>query len=198
MILISTSGCSLTYAVRKSIRFSFASIFLSYHLKMPHRFLDGFNPHIRSTRLFAVRRFWLVIILSFDDPMLLFNLSNIQIRHMNSVLFLHPVLNLLIGGLSFRTCQIKFVHIHINLDMMLRFGKFEQKHDRLNVRQDVRIDNRQGGVGDGGFSGAGLFLLRYSLIILSDFLIFGFRFLDGIIVFELHRKFSQKLCSGIV
>ena len=94
---------------------------------MPHRFLNGFNLHTRSAGLLAVRRFWLVIIFSFNNPMFLFYLGNIQIRHMESVFLLYPVLNLLICSLSLSACQIQFVHIHFNFDMMLRLRMFGQK-----------------------------------------------------------------------
>lgn len=58
--------------------------------------------------------------------MLLLYLSNIQICHMKSIVFLHPFLDLFVCCLSFRTCKIKLIHIYFYIDMVLCFMKFGQ------------------------------------------------------------------------
>ena len=93
---------------------------------MSHGILNRLNLLFRASRLLAICRLRLVIVLPLDDPMYLLNLSNIQIRHMKSILLLHPILDLLVCSLGFRTGQIQLVHIHLNLDVMLCLMKFGQ------------------------------------------------------------------------
>ena len=77
---------------------------LLYHLKMPQSILYSFYLFLRTSRLSAILRFWLIVILALYDSMLLLYLSNVQICHMKSIVFLHPLLNLFVCCLSLRTC----------------------------------------------------------------------------------------------
>jgi len=54
----------------------------------------------------AVLTLWKIIILPLDDPALPFRLRDIQVRHMESVMLLHPSLNLLIGRFALRRSHI--------------------------------------------------------------------------------------------
>ncbi len=92
-----------------------------YHLKMSHGIFYRLNLLFRTSGLFTIGRLGLVIVLPLDDPMLLLDLRNIKIRHINPILLLHPLLDFLICCLGFCAGQIQLVHIHLDLDMMLRF-----------------------------------------------------------------------------
>lgn len=83
---------------------------------------------LRTLWLPAVLRLWFVVVLALYDAMLPFHLGNIQVRYMKSVLFLHPLPDLLIALLILRRRQIPLIHIHIDLlaDMILSIGRFEQ------------------------------------------------------------------------
>ena len=69
--------------------------------------------------------------------MLLLYLSNVQICYMKSVLFLHPVLNLLVRSLCFSTCSINLIQINLNLDMVIRL-LLGQKNNSLDLRTIVQ------------------------------------------------------------
>ena len=90
------------------------------------------NHPLSASRLLAIRRLRLVIVLPLDDPMYLLNLSNIQIRHMKSILLLNPILDLLIRSLSFSACSINLIQIYLYLDMIIRF-LLGQKNNSLII-----------------------------------------------------------------
>ena len=102
---------------------------------MPHRILNRSNLLLRATRLFTVFRFGFIVVLTFDDPMFLLHLRNIQIRNMKPVFFLNPFLYLLIGRLSFRTRRIDLIQIYLYLDMIVRF-LLGQTNNRLPVPRE--------------------------------------------------------------
>ena len=60
------------------------------------------------------------------DAMLPFHLGNIQLRYMKSVLFLHPLPDLLIALLILRRRQVSLIHIDLHADIILSFGRFGQ------------------------------------------------------------------------
>ena len=99
---------------------------------MSHGILNRLNLLFRASRLLAIRRLRLVIVLPLDDPMYLLNLSNIQIRHMKSILLLNPILDLLIRSLSFSACSINLIQIYLYLDMIIRF-LLGQKNNSLII-----------------------------------------------------------------
>jgi len=98
---------------------------------MPHGILNRLNLLFGTSGLLTIRRFRLIIVFPFDDPMLLFHLRNIQIRHMKSMVFLHPVLNFFIRSLCLSTCCINLIQINLNLDMVIRL-LLGQTNNRLN------------------------------------------------------------------
>ena len=55
---------------------------------MSHSILYRLNLLFRTTGLLTIRQFGLVIVFPLDDPVLLFHLGNIQIRHMKSVMII--------------------------------------------------------------------------------------------------------------
>ena len=83
---------------------------------MPQSILYSLNLFLQTSRLSAILRFWLIIVLSFYDSMLLLYPSNVQICHMKSIVFLHPFLDLFVCCLNFRTCKTKLAHIDLYLD----------------------------------------------------------------------------------
>ena len=71
-------------------------------------FLYGLLLLFRTSGLSAIFRLRFVIILPFNNPVLSFHLCDIKVCHMEPVLLLHPLLDLLIGCLAFR----RLSHIH--------------------------------------------------------------------------------------
>ena len=91
------------------------------HLKMLHCILNCFRFLFCTSRLPTVLRLCFVIILSLVNPMLLLYLGNIEIRHVKSVLFLHPITYLSISCLCLCTCSINLIKIDLYLDMIISF-----------------------------------------------------------------------------
>ena len=81
---------------------------------------------LRASRLFRIRRFRLIVILPLDDPVLPFNLSDIQVCHMETVFLLYLLLDLFICSFTLGGGQIQLIHIDLNTDMVLGFGKCGQ------------------------------------------------------------------------
>ena len=119
----------IIFIVKSSIVVSDTNI--SNHLKEAQRLLNCFYFLISTPRLPAVLGLWLVIILPLCDPVLPLYLGYIQIRHMEAILLLHPLLDLLIGRFALSSTHIHLFHIELHGDMILRFGKFGQKAYRL-------------------------------------------------------------------
>ena len=61
------------------------------------------------------------------NSVLSFNLDNIEIRYIKAVLFLNPISYFIVCCLCFSSCNIQFIHIQFNIDMMLRLREFGQK-----------------------------------------------------------------------
>ena len=78
---------------------------------------------LRRSAILTLRK---IVILPFYDPAFPFRFRNIQVCHMETVLFLNPLLNLFVGSLTLGGSQIQLIHIHLNADMMLRFREFGQ------------------------------------------------------------------------
>ena len=84
---------------------------------MPHGILYRLNLLLRTSRLFTVRRFGFVIILPFYNPMLLFYLSDIEISHAISVLFLYPVPYGVIGGSLLEPVRVHVLQTELHTDL---------------------------------------------------------------------------------
>lgn len=65
--------------------------------------------------------------------MFLLHLSNVQICHMKSIVFMHPFFDFLVCGLCLCTCSINLIKINFYLDMIIR-PLLGQKNDSLDVR----------------------------------------------------------------
>ena len=113
-------------------------------LKMPECLYDRVFLFLRRLRRPAVLTLWKIIILPLDDPALPFRLRDIQVRHMESVMLLHPSLDLLIGSLTLRRRRIHLVHIDLPADVILCLRKFGQKTYRLHVQRDSEEHNHVG------------------------------------------------------
>ena len=74
---------------------------LLYHLKILQRIFNRYFFFFWAFRLSALLRFWLIIVFSFYNSMLLLYLCNIQIRYLHPIIMLRYVLlYLLISRLS--------------------------------------------------------------------------------------------------
>ncbi len=91
----------------------------------------------RTLRHFSVFFLRQIIVLPHIQPALPFDLGDIQTGHLQAVLFQHIRLNLVIGSLALRRCQIQLVQIQLHLDMLLGI-KFGQKYYRLGMIIPIR------------------------------------------------------------
>ena len=76
----------------------------------------------RTARLLGIWGFRLIIILTFDDPVLSFYLGDIQVCHMETVLLLHPILDLLICSPLLETGHIHVFEREFNSDILTQYG----------------------------------------------------------------------------
>ena len=92
---------------------------------MPQRIHNGRFLFRRAFRLFCILGFWLVVILALNDAVLPLHLRNVQVADIQSAVLKHIILDLMIGGLALRRCQIQLAHVQIDLDIMLgvKFGQ---------------------------------------------------------------------------
>ena len=84
------------------------------------RFL--FQRALRHFNIFLLRQ---IIVLPHIQPALSFDLGDIQRRYLQAILLQHIRLNLVIGSLALRRCQIQLVQVQLHLDMLLgiEFGQ---------------------------------------------------------------------------
>ena len=106
--------------------------------------LEGFNDCLfliprclRRPTALSLRQ---IIVLPLNNPAFPLRLRDIQVRHMKSVLLLHPVLDLFVCSLTLSCGYVQLIHIHLDADMMLRFRKFGQSAYRLNMPGDVAMN----------------------------------------------------------
>ena len=116
--------------------FPFISAFNSelYHLVIPKSFLNCPCLFLWTSRLFRIRRFRFVIVLPLDDPVLPLYLGNIQVRHMKSVLFLHPLLDLLVCSALPKPGHVQVFKREFNSDILTRYVSLGKLDNRLHVR----------------------------------------------------------------
>ena len=92
--------------------------------------LEGINNRIFfffwRPRRFAVLTLREIIVDTLYDTAFLLCLRNIQVCYMDSIVFLHPVPDLIIGRFTLRRRQIHFIHFDLYIDVRLRSGKFGQ------------------------------------------------------------------------
>ncbi len=79
----------------------------------------------RALGLLGILRLRLVIVLALNNTALLFYLCDIQATDFQAAMLQHIILDFLVGGFLLRIGEIKFVHVDIYLDMLLRI-KFGQ------------------------------------------------------------------------
>lgn len=92
---------------------------------MPQRLYNCRLFSRRALRLFSILGFWLVVILALNDAVLPLHLRNVQVADIQSAVLEYIILDLMIGGLALRRCQIQLAHVQIDLDIMLgvKFGQ---------------------------------------------------------------------------
>ena len=105
---------------------------ISNHLKMLQSSLYRLDLFLRASRLFRIRRLRPVIVFPLDDPVRPLNLSDIRVCHMESVLFLHPRLNLFV-----RSPLTESGHVHVferkfNSDILTRYVSLGKLDNSLN------------------------------------------------------------------
>ena len=115
------------------------SYLLLNHLKMPQSILYRLNLFLRTSRLSAILRFWLIVIFTLNNPMFLFYLSNVQICYMKSIVLLHPFLDFFVCSFCFCTCSIYLIQFNLYLDIIVRL-LLGQKNNSLNMARLLQID----------------------------------------------------------
>lgn len=81
-----------------------------YHLKILQRFHNRILFFLRTLGLFGVFRFRLIVIFLLDDAVLLLHLRNIEVGHLQLVVFPHIIPDRFVGGLTLGDSHVQFVH----------------------------------------------------------------------------------------
>ena len=105
--------------------------FLGNHMEEPQCLFNGSLLFFRASRLFAVFGLRFVVVLPFDDAVLLLYSSDIQIRYVKSILLLDPFLNLLVGGSVLEPGHIHFFQIELDPDVLYRDRALGNLNNRL-------------------------------------------------------------------
>ena len=100
---------------------------------MPERLYDRLFLFLRCFRRPAVLTFRQIIVLPFDDPTLPFGLRNIQVCHMETILFLHPRLDLLICSPLLKPGHFHVFKRELNSDFIARYISLGKLDNRLNM-----------------------------------------------------------------
>ena len=80
--------------------------YYSYHIKMFQRLSNSLLLFWCCSRLSAIFRLRLIIILSFNNSVLSLDLGYVQVSNMYSILFLYPIPYLIIGSSILETISI--------------------------------------------------------------------------------------------
>ena len=108
---------------------------------MLQRCFYRFHLFLRTSRLPRIRRFRLIIALTLYDPVLPFYLSNIQVRDMESILLLYPLLDLLICSTLLKAGHIHVFEREFNSDILTRYISLGKLDNRLNVARENDLDS---------------------------------------------------------
>jgi len=100
---------------------------------MPERLNNGFLLLLRRLRRPAVLTLRQIIVLPFDDPTLPFGLRNIQVCHMESVLLLYPLLDLLICSPLLKPGHVHVFEREFNSDILTRYVSLGKLDNRVIV-----------------------------------------------------------------
>ena len=106
--------------------------------------LEGFNDRffflLRSLRRPAVLTFRKIIILPLYDSTFSLGLRNIQVCHMETILFLNPILDLLICSPLLKPGHIHVFEREFNSDILTRYVSLGKSDNRLDVPGDVTMN----------------------------------------------------------
>ena len=105
----------------------------SHHLEMQESINDRFFFLLRSLRRPAVLTFRKIIILPLYDSTFSLGLRNIQVCHMETVLLLHPRLNLLICSPLLEPGHVHVFEREFNFDILTRNVSLGKLNNRLDV-----------------------------------------------------------------
>ena len=105
------------------------------HLKMLQCLHNRILFFLRTLRLLCILVFRFMVILPLDDAVLLLHLCDIEIGHLELMVFPHIIPNLVVSRLAFRSSHIQFIHADVHFDVTLDI-EFGQKENRLKVGLD--------------------------------------------------------------
>ena len=114
-----------------------------YHSKMSERLNDRLFLLLRRLRRPTVLTLRQIIVLPFDDPALPLCFRNIQVRHMETVLFLHPRLDLLVCSALLKPGHVHVFQRELHLDILTRYISLGKLDNRLNWILIVLPANRR-------------------------------------------------------
>ena len=117
----------------------------SHHLEMQESINDRFFFLLRSLRRPAVLTFRKIIILPLYDSTFSLGLRNIQVCHMETVLLLHPRLNLLICSPLLEPGHVHVFEREFNFDILTRNVSLGKLNNRLDVARVVLLHNHTSG-----------------------------------------------------
>ena len=82
---------------------------------------------LRTLGLLCIFIFRFIVILSLDDAVLLLHLRNIEVGHLQLVVFPHIIPNLFVSGLALCGSHIQLIHadVHLDVPVDIEFGQKE-------------------------------------------------------------------------
>ena len=117
-----------------------------YHSKMSERLNDRLFLLFRCLRWPAVLTLQKIVILPFYDPTFSLRLRDIQVRHMEPVFFLYPLLDLFVCGTLPETRHIHLLEREFNSDILARYvslGKLDNRLDMARGNETTKSYLRQ-------------------------------------------------------
>ena len=114
-------------------QYLFWSLAQSDHLKMPKGINNRFFLLLRRPWRPTVFTLWQIIVLLLDDPTLPLRFRDIQVRHMEAVLLLHPRLDLLVSSPLLKPGHIHVFEREFNSDILTRYVSLGKLNNRLDV-----------------------------------------------------------------
>ena len=94
---------------------------------MPQRLHDRILFFLRTLRLLCILVFRFMVILSLNNAVFLLYLCDIEIGHLQLMVFPYMIPNLVVSRLAFHSSHIQFIHadVHFDVPLDMEFGQKE-------------------------------------------------------------------------
>ena len=136
IMCLSRGSCILYHNKQYS---SILFIKCSNHLKNFESLDDCFFLLLRCFRRPAALTLWQVIVLSLDNPVLSLGLRDIQVCHIESVLLLYPLLDLLVCSALPKPGHVHVFEREFNSDILTRYVSLGKLDNRLDVQRQQLV-----------------------------------------------------------